>query len=638
MLKDKTVLMYCTGGIRCEKASAFIRNETGATQVRHLQGGIHKYLEQFPDPESTTWRGKNFVFDARGATGADATQINNTKDACLKEENVRSQVIDAKENVTAEDAMTDKMVVGRCLYCQTPHDTFMPSHVCTVCREPVMACPPCSSAVPEYHCADHFHLRHCYYTNLTCFSEAQLERQTQELQALLETMAVGRRFKQKRKTLNKQLDKIQIRLDEMQSRNMDTASRPAQGLVNCRNCGTNECKGDCWGFHGLKRMKVLQEREGETASVVTATSKTEPPTTLPRAKRQSANQRIGKVKEKERLIEELKSLKMCLPPSAYRDAATGIRIPPPVVRSIASTAKGKWCGTSIESVLANEFADLSSSEVLANVIHHGLLSVNGGTVSNAIRNDNSTQSVTRGSEILRNMDVLRRILHWHEPPVLVPERISVQKVVLSDDIQNECLGGALDDAVIYVCDKPSTVPVHQAGPYLANTLTHMVEGQENLEPRSLIPCHRIDRVTSGLTICCTNPAISRLIQGRMGRFPDSIEACRNISTKQSEYNSSSLAKYSWCDNYIEVDAGVDVVDGKNGVRSVSDAGKPSQSRFQHLYYDAESDTSLILCCPITGRGHQLRVHLQWLGYPIHNDVLYGGLPVPNEETRHTERK
>jgi hypothetical protein len=87
-----------------------------------------------------------------------------------------------------------------------------------------------------------------------------------------------------------------------------------------------------------------------------------------------------------------------------------------------------------------------------------------------------------------------------------------------------------------------------------------------------------------------------------------------------------------------VDAGVDVVDGKNGVRSVSDAGKPSQSRFQHLNYDAESDTSLILCCPITGRGHQLRVHLQWLGYPIHNDVLYGGLPVPNEETRHTERK
>ena len=45
-LKDKKVLLYCTGGIRCEKASAYVRNQLGdSSQVYHLQGGIHKYLD-----------------------------------------------------------------------------------------------------------------------------------------------------------------------------------------------------------------------------------------------------------------------------------------------------------------------------------------------------------------------------------------------------------------------------------------------------------------------------------------------------------------------------------------------------------------------------------------------------------------
>lgn len=45
-LKDKKVLLYCTGGIRCEKASAYVRSELGhSSQVYHLQGGIHKYLD-----------------------------------------------------------------------------------------------------------------------------------------------------------------------------------------------------------------------------------------------------------------------------------------------------------------------------------------------------------------------------------------------------------------------------------------------------------------------------------------------------------------------------------------------------------------------------------------------------------------
>jgi len=59
------VAMYCTGGIRCEKASAFML-DLGFKDVYHLQGGILKYLEQIPAADSL-WRGSCFVFDERVA-------------------------------------------------------------------------------------------------------------------------------------------------------------------------------------------------------------------------------------------------------------------------------------------------------------------------------------------------------------------------------------------------------------------------------------------------------------------------------------------------------------------------------------------------------------------------------------------
>jgi len=61
------VAMYCTGGIRCEKATAFLKAE-GVRDVHHLEGGILKYLETIPEPESL-WRGDCFVFDERVAVG-----------------------------------------------------------------------------------------------------------------------------------------------------------------------------------------------------------------------------------------------------------------------------------------------------------------------------------------------------------------------------------------------------------------------------------------------------------------------------------------------------------------------------------------------------------------------------------------
>ncbi len=65
--KHRKVAMFCTGGIRCEKASAYLLAQ-GFEEVYHLKGGILQYLEDVP-PAQSRWRGECFVFDERVALG-----------------------------------------------------------------------------------------------------------------------------------------------------------------------------------------------------------------------------------------------------------------------------------------------------------------------------------------------------------------------------------------------------------------------------------------------------------------------------------------------------------------------------------------------------------------------------------------
>lgn len=70
--KDRKIAMFCTGGIRCEKASAYLLAR-GFGEVYHLKGGILQYLEDIPEGESL-WRGECFVFDDRIALGHGLSQ------------------------------------------------------------------------------------------------------------------------------------------------------------------------------------------------------------------------------------------------------------------------------------------------------------------------------------------------------------------------------------------------------------------------------------------------------------------------------------------------------------------------------------------------------------------------------------
>jgi UPF0176 protein len=77
--KDAKIAMYCTGGIRCEKSTAYLKT-LGFKEVYHLKGGILRYLEEIP-PQDSLWKGECFVFDQRTSLGHGLSQ--GTYDKCF---------------------------------------------------------------------------------------------------------------------------------------------------------------------------------------------------------------------------------------------------------------------------------------------------------------------------------------------------------------------------------------------------------------------------------------------------------------------------------------------------------------------------------------------------------------------------
>lgn len=74
----KRIAMFCTGGIRCEKSTAFLKSE-GVADVLHLKGGILAYLEQVPEAQSR-WHGSCFVFDERVSVGHALVEVGEAND------------------------------------------------------------------------------------------------------------------------------------------------------------------------------------------------------------------------------------------------------------------------------------------------------------------------------------------------------------------------------------------------------------------------------------------------------------------------------------------------------------------------------------------------------------------------------
>eukprot|EP00928_Gymnodinium_smaydae_P037502 TRINITY_DN26019_c0_g3_i1.p1 TRINITY_DN26019_c0_g3~~TRINITY_DN26019_c0_g3_i1.p1 ORF type:complete len:720 (-),score=176.79 TRINITY_DN26019_c0_g3_i1:76-2235(-) len=114
-LQGKQVLMYCTGGIRCERASSLLKLQMGdqVNGVFQLQGGIDKYLKEYSE-DGGHWVGKNYTFDKRamhGAGDAPATEV-----------------------------------LGRCILCQCPFEDYKHGARCKTCGVPTLVCDTCAAS------------------------------------------------------------------------------------------------------------------------------------------------------------------------------------------------------------------------------------------------------------------------------------------------------------------------------------------------------------------------------------------------------------------------------------------------------------------------------------------------------------
>ncbi|CAA0827294.1 RNA pseudouridine synthase 7 [Striga hermonthica] len=211
------------------------------------------------------------------------------------------------------------------------------------------------------------------------------------------------------------------------------------------------------------------------------------------------------------------------------------------------------------------------------------------------------------SYVVQSSQKISHFLHRHEPPVLAN---NIQILHCEPDVLTVC--------------KPASVPVHPCGQYRKNTVVGILQAEHDLAP--LFPIHRLDRLVSGLLIIARSASKADIFRQQIesgevkkqyiarviGEFPDN-EQIANANVNYNAREGKSTA---------EVD------DGFNG--NNASKGKVACTKFTRI--STNGTESIVLCEPITGRTHQIRVHLQFLGHPIANDMLYLSECVPLRST------
>lgn len=170
-----------------------------------------------------------------------------------------------------------------------------------------------------------------------------------------------------------------------------------------------------------------------------------------------------------------------------------------------------------------------------------------------------------------------------------------------------------DNFFLAVSKPAGLLSVPGRGEDKADSLSTRVQAEY---PEALV-AHRLDRDTSGLLIFPRGAAMHRQISMMFEK-----------REMQKSYVAVVMGKLAQEKGVVDLPL---LVDWPNRPRHIVDTvnGKPSQTRYQLLSYDADTDRSRVALEPITGRTHQLRVHMQALGHPILGDTLYGG----NEDGR-----
>ncbi|XP_022988439.1 RNA pseudouridine synthase 7-like [Cucurbita maxima] len=237
--------------------------------------------------------------------------------------------------------------------------------------------------------------------------------------------------------------------------------------------------------------------------------------------------------------------------------------------------KNRWAGKTIVDLFAEEFKG-RPYEYFVDAVKCGRIQVDGEMVP--------------VSYIVKSSQKISHFLHRHEPPVMAWD-----VKILKEEAE-----------VLTVC-KPASVPVHPCGQYRKNTVVGILQAEHGLAP--LFPIHRLDRLVSGLLILARNASKADL-------FRQQIES----GLVKKQYLAKVVGVFPEEEQVVDVNINYNAREGKSTAEDTPTKGKAAQTKFTRVCSDGVH--SIVLCEPITGRTHQIRVHLQYTGYPIANDALY----------------
>ncbi|KAI8921900.1 pseudouridine synthase [Powellomyces hirtus] len=253
----------------------------------------------------------------------------------------------------------------------------------------------------------------------------------------------------------------------------------------------------------------------------------------------------------------------------------GLRKVEPYEFTYKTYVKGRWIGRPLIETFTKEFQD-KTPEYYRQAIICGKITINDKMVA--------VDYKPRGG------DIMAHSIHRHEPPVTA-----------------DPLDLVYSDENLLVVNKPSSIPIHPTGRYHHNTMLHILRSRE-FGFIDLHPVNRLDRLTSGLCLVARNKATSTSM---MTEFQERTVQKTYLCRVRGEFPEEQIV----CEEPILT------VSQKLGVNVVSPEGKECKTVFDRLSYNGL--TSVVQCKPYSGRTHQIRVHLQYLGHPIANDPIYG---------------
>ncbi|KAF9021528.1 pseudouridine synthase, partial [Hymenopellis radicata] len=255
----------------------------------------------------------------------------------------------------------------------------------------------------------------------------------------------------------------------------------------------------------------------------------------------------------------------------------GLRKIPPYWYPYSTYAKERWIGRELLEVVSTEFRD-RSTEYYRYALNSGVTTLN--------------RRIAKPDTIVQDGDLMENVVHRHEPPVT-----STPVKVIYEDKERQFI----------VVNKPGSIPVHASGRYYRNTLVEILMSDFGYE--KVYTVNRLDRLTSGLMILPTSADRARSLTNE---FMNGTVRKEYVARCKGEFPAEEIV----CDEPLLT------VDRQMGLNIVHPEGKHAKTVFNRIRYDPETDSSVVRCKPLTGRSHQIRVHLQYLGHPIANDPVY----------------